>query len=78
MEENDSTVWGKTDGSENQYRCALSLYFMTEVSSTLKISTYRAIGAPVHEKNVVDGLNTRYKKVLRKKWTVYQKPYHNM
>ena len=36
------------------------------------------IGAPVHGKNAVGGLNTSYKTFLRKKWTVYQKHYHNM
>ena len=55
-----STVWEYTDDCENQYMCALSIYLMTVLSSSYGVIMDRAINAPVHGKNVVDGLNTTY------------------
>ena len=52
-----SNFWEETDGCAKQYRCALYVYLMKNVSLKLKIIIYRAIGALVHGKYAVDGLN---------------------
>ena len=60
-----STVWEDTDGCANKYRCALAIYLMTILSYSYGIILDRAINAPVHEKNVVDGINATYKHYLK-------------
>ena len=52
-----STVWGDTYGCANQYRCDLSIYLITVLSSSYGIIMDRAINAPVHGKNFKDVLN---------------------
>ena len=52
-----STVWENTGGCEKKYRCALAIYLMTMLSSSYGIIIDRAINAPVHGNNVVDGIN---------------------
>ena len=56
MYSNDSIVWKETDGFANKYGCALSVYFMKIISSTLKISIYRSIFLPVNVKYVVESI----------------------
>ena len=41
-----SKVWEDTGGCENRYRCALSIYLMTVLSSSYFIIMYRLIDAP--------------------------------
>ena len=48
-----------------QYICALVVYSVTIFLLKLKIIIDRAIGAPDHGKDVVGGLNARYKRYLR-------------
>ena len=52
-----STVWEVTDGCAKKYRCALDIYLMTVLSSSYGIIMARAINAPGHRNNVVDGIN---------------------
>ena len=51
------TVWEYNYGCSNKYRRVLATYLMTVLSSSYGIIMDRAINAPGHEKNVVDGLN---------------------
>ena len=52
-----STIWENTDGCAEQYRCASALYLMSVMSQTYSIIIDHGISAPVHGKEVVDGLN---------------------
>ena len=60
-----STLWEDTDGCANKYRCALTIYLMTVLSSSYGIIMDRAMNAPGHGKNVVDGLNATEKHYLK-------------
>ena len=51
-----STVWEDTNGYAIQYKCNLDIYLMT---------MSRAINAPDHGNNVVDGINTTEKRYLK-------------
>ena len=62
-----STVLEDTDRCAKQYRCALAIYLMTVFSSSYGIIMDRAINAPGHGNNVVDGLNTTDKRYLKSK-----------
>ena len=46
-----------TDGCAEQYRCASALYLMSVISQTYSLIIDRGISAPMHGKEVVDGLN---------------------
>ena len=52
-----STVWEDTGGCAKKYRCTLAIYLMTVLSSSYGIIIDRAINAPGHGNNFVDGLN---------------------
>ena len=60
-----STVWKDTNGSDKQYWCALDIYLITMLSSSYGIILDRAIIAPGHRKNVVDGFNEMDKRYLK-------------
>ena len=63
-----STVWEDTDGCANKYRCDLSIYLPTVLSSSYGNIIDRAINAPGHGNNVVDGINVMDKCFLKGKW----------
>ena len=52
-----STIWENTDGCAEKYRCATALYLMSVLSQCHSIIFYWGISAPIHVKEVVDGLN---------------------
>ena len=60
-----STVWDDIDGFSKQYRCALTIYLMTVLSSSYDIIIHHAINAPVHENNLVYGINATDKYYLK-------------
>ena len=60
-----STVWEDTDGCAKKYRCALTIYLMTVLSSSYGIIMDHAMNPPGHGKNVVDGLNATDKHYLK-------------
>ena len=62
-----STVWEYTNGCAKQYRSDLDIYLMTVLSSSYGIIMDRAINAPGHGKNVVDGINAKDKLYLKGK-----------
>ena len=47
-------------------KCALAFYLMILVSLKYNIVVYRAVGALLHRKYVVDVLNAIYNRFLRK------------
>ena len=60
-----SAVWEDTDGCAQKYMHALAIYLMTVLSSSYGIIMDRAINAPGHGKNVVDGINATNKRYLK-------------
>ena len=50
------TIWEKTDGCAEQYRCASALYLMSVISQCYSIIVDGGTSATGHEKKVVDGL----------------------
>ena len=67
-----STVWEYTNCCANKYRCALSIYLMTVLSSSYGIIIImdHAITAPGHGKNVDDGIHATDKNYLKGKWNL--------
>ena len=60
-----SKVWEDTDGYAKQYKCALSTYLMTVLSSSYCIIMDWAVNAPGHGNNIVDGINATDKLYLK-------------
>ena len=60
-----STLYCNTDGAAKQYRCANALCYLSFLSAKYDISIDRAIGAPGHGKDIVDGLNAVDKHYLK-------------
>lgn len=57
-------MWDDTDGCAKQYRCGTALLFLSLLACTCNITIDRAIGAPGHGKDIVDGLNATDKAFL--------------
>ena len=53
------------DGFTNQYQCAPDIYLLSCIALEFYIIIYREVGEPGHRKYFVDGLNDRYKLMLR-------------
>jgi hypothetical protein len=53
-----------TDGCAKQYRCATALFLLTLLSCVHNVAIDRAVGAPGHGKDIVDGLNAADKRYL--------------
>ena len=62
-----STVWEDTYGCDKQYRCGLSIYLMTVLSSSYGIIKDSVINVTGHGNNVVDGINATEKRNLKGK-----------
>ena len=52
-----STIWENNYGCAEQYRCDSAVYLMSVLSKCYSIIIDRGISAPVHGKEVVDGLH---------------------
>ena len=50
-------IWENNDGCEEQYRCASALYLISFMLQCYSIKIDCGISAPVHDKDVVGGLN---------------------
>ena len=59
-----STLLGNTYGCVEQYICASALYLMSVMSQCYSVMIDRGISAPENVKEVVDGLNTHYKRYI--------------
>jgi hypothetical protein len=62
--------FNNTDGCTAQYRCYKALYLLSMLSFRLAIIIDRAVGAPGHGKDEVDGLNAVDKRYLQTKMRV--------
>jgi len=71
------TVWDDTDGCGKQYRCGTAMYLLSILASKYGIIIDRAIGAPGHGKDIVDGLNATDKVYLRKAMCMIGTPEAN-
>ena len=58
-------MWDKKYGCTNNYPCASAIYIISCLDLELCIVIYKMVGSPGHDKNVVDGLNARYKQMLK-------------
>ena len=68
-----STLYCNTDGASKQYRCANALCYLSLLSTKYNIKIERAIGAPGHGKDLVDGLNAVDKHYLKKMMRITKK-----
>ena len=59
-----SILWEDTNGYANKYRCDLSIYLITVLSSSYGIIMNPAINEPGHGKSIVDVLNAADKPYL--------------
>jgi len=73
----DITVWDDTDGCSKQYRCGTAMYLVSVLAAHFGIVIDRAIGAPEHGKDLVDGLNATDKVYLRKMMCMVGTPEAN-
>ena len=62
-----SGTYEMPDGCAMQHRSALALYLLSVVAAEFNSTIDRAIGAPGHGKDVVDGLSTHDKIYQRHK-----------
>ena len=58
-------MWFDTDGCAKHYHFSSAIYLLSCLSLEFCIIIDIAIGAPVHGKNVGDGLNVREKLMMR-------------
>ena len=58
-------IFDNTDGCAKQYRCATALYLLSVLCASKNVSIDRAIGAPGHGKDLVDGINAVNKQYLK-------------
>ena len=65
IQQNQSTIMEETDGCAKQYRCASAINLLSMLSMKYNIVIDRAVGAPGHGKDVVDGLNAVDKRYLK-------------
>jgi hypothetical protein len=70
-------LFDETDGCGKQYRCGNALYLLSVLSAQFQIVIDRAIGAPGHGKDIVDGLSATDKQFLRKKMCMIGTPEAN-
>jgi hypothetical protein len=69
-----STILDHTDGCSKQYRSATVLYCLSLLAASYGITIDRAIGAPGHGKDEVDGLNATDKRYIKEKMCQTQAP----
>ena len=68
-----STVWEDTNGCAKGSMCALDIYLLGVLSSVYGIIMDCAINAPVHGRNVVDGVNYTDKKHFKEQMELCNK-----
>eukprot|EP00957_Ditylum_brightwellii_P183226 13956607-Ditylum_brightwellii.AAC.1 len=57
IKQESTTMWQATEGCAKQYRCATAKYLLSLISVSFNIIIDRAVRAPGHRKDKVDGLN---------------------
>ena len=58
-------MWDHMDGSKKYYHCASDIYLLSCLALEFYIIIYRAVEEPIHRKDVVVGLNSRIKWMLK-------------
>ena len=58
-------MFDNTDGCAKQYRCATALHLLSMLAVKHNITIDRAVGAPGHGKDLIDGLNAVDKMYLK-------------
>jgi hypothetical protein len=66
-----------TDGCGKQYRSATTLFLLSLIATEFDLTFDRAIGAPGHGKDIVDGLNVTDKMSLQKQMCMIGTPESN-
>ena len=72
-----STIWENTDVSAKQYICASAMYLMSVMSQCYSIIIDWGISAPGNGKEVVDGINSVYKRYIYQLMSTVQLPGSN-
>ena len=67
-------IWENTDGCTDQYCCATALYLLSMLAHAYNIIIDCGVGAPVNDREVVDGLNYTYKQLFSMVKTTVQLP----
>jgi hypothetical protein len=73
----NSIVFDDTDGCSKQYRSGTALFLLTLLAVTHGVIIDRAVGAPGHGKDEVDGLNAVDKQFIAKKMSQATMPEDN-
>ena len=68
-----NTLWGNNGGFVEPYRCAPVLYLLSMLAHAYNFIIDRVVGAPVHAREVIDGMNVT-KKILSMLMTTVQLP----
>jgi hypothetical protein len=70
----DSFMLDHTDGCSKQYRSSTAMYLLSVTAVAYGITIDRAVGAPGHGKDKVDGLNATDKRFLKELMAQTQTP----
>jgi hypothetical protein len=73
----NGTVFDDTDGCSKQYRSGTALFLLTLLAVSHGVIIDRAVGAPGHGKDEVDGLNAVDKQFISKKMSQATMPEEN-
>eukprot|EP00957_Ditylum_brightwellii_P148177 11282311-Ditylum_brightwellii.AAC.1 len=65
IKQESTSLWEETDGCAKQYKCATAMYLLLLTSVRFNIVIDRAVGAPGHGQDIVDGLNATDKLFLK-------------
>ena len=60
-----TTMWDPTDGCANPYIFASAVYLLSCLALEFSIVVDKSVGAPGHGIDVFDGMNDRYKRMLK-------------
>jgi hypothetical protein len=77
LKESTATILDDTDGCAKQYRSGTALYLNTLLATTHGVIIDRAVGAPGHGKDEVDGLNAVDKRFIVEKMALIVTPEAN-
>ena len=72
-----SILYDETNGYGKKYRCGTAIHLLKVLASQKGIVNNRAIGATVHGKDKVDGLNATDKRFLKVKMCLIGSPEAN-
>ena len=68
------TMFENTDGCANQYDCATAIHLLSMLATEINITINRAVDAPGHRQNLVDGMNACDKQYLKQMMMIITLP----